>query len=63
MLYEFLYPLSDTFPLFNVFKYISFRTGGAILTSLIISFFLGPFLIRTLKIIQKEGQPIRKDGP
>ncbi len=63
MLYEFLYPLSDTFPLFNVFKYISFRTGGAILTSLIISFILGPFLIRTLKIIQKEGQPIRKDGP
>ncbi len=63
MLYEFLYPLSDSFPLFNVFKYITFRTGGAILTSLIISFILGPFLIRTLKIIQKEGQPIRKDGP
>ena len=63
MLYEFLYPLSDSFPLFNVFRYITFRTGGAILTSLIISFILGPFLIRTLKIIQKEGQPIRKDGP
>ena len=63
MLYEFLYPLSDSFPLFNVFRYITFRTGGAILTSLIISFILGPFLIRTLKIIQREGQPIRKDGP
>ena len=63
MLYEFLYPLSENFQIFNVFKYITFRTGGAILTSLIISFIFGPLLIQTLKNFQKEGQPIRIDGP
>ena len=63
MLHEYLYPFSDTFQIFNVFKYISFRTGGAILTALIISFILGPFLINFLRTFQKEGQPIRTDGP
>ena len=63
MLYEFLYPMSENFQIFNVFKYITFRTGGAILTSLIISFIFGPLLIQTLKNFQKEGQPIRIDGP
>ena len=47
----------------NVFRYITFRTGGAILTALIISFLLGPFLIQNLKKIQSIGQPIRDDGP
>ena len=63
MLYEFLYPLSENFQIFNVFKYITFRTGGAILTSLMLSFIFGPLLIQTLKNFQKEGQPIRIDGP
>jgi len=63
MLHEYLYPFSDAFQIFNVFKYISFRTGGAILTALIISFILGPFLINLLRTFQKEGQPIRTDGP
>ena len=63
MLHEYLYPFSDSFQIFNVFKYISFRTGGAILTALIISFILGPFLINLLRTFQKEGQPIRTDGP
>ena len=63
MLYEFLFPFAESFQFFNVFKYITFRTGGAILTALIISFVLGPFLIKTLKSLQKEGQPIRMDGP
>jgi phospho-N-acetylmuramoyl-pentapeptide-transferase len=63
MLYEFFYPLSENIQIFNVFKYITFRTGGAILTSLILSFILGPLLIQTLKNFQKEGQPIRIDGP
>ena len=53
----------DSFQPFNVFRYITFRTGGAILTSLLISFILGPFLIKKLKAFQTEGQPIRKDGP
>ena len=53
----------EFFQPFNVFRYITFRTGGAILTSLLISFILGPFLIKKLKAFQTEGQPIRKDGP
>lgn len=53
----------DYFQPLNVFRYITFRTGGAILTALIISFLLGPFLIKNLKKIQSIGQPIRDDGP
>ena len=58
MLYEFLFPFAENFQFFNVFKYITFRTGGAILTALIISFILGPFLIKTLRNFQKEGRKI-----
>ena len=53
----------EVFQPFNVFRYITFRTGGAILTALIISFILGPILIRKLRTYQKAGQPIRLDGP
>ncbi len=63
MLYYFLYPLATHFPALNLFKYITFRTGGAIFTSLIISFVLGPKVIGWLKSQQKYGQPIREDGP
>ena len=63
MLPEFLFPFSDQIQFFNLFKYISFRTGGAILTALMISFILGPKLIESLRKFQKEGQPIRLDGP
>lgn len=63
MLYNWLYPLADEFILFNVFKYLTFRSGGAVLTALLISFFIGPKCIRWLKAKQREGQPIREDGP
>jgi phospho-N-acetylmuramoyl-pentapeptide-transferase len=63
MLYYFLVPLADQFQPFNVFRYITFRTGGAIMTALIIAFVMGPPLIRWLKIKQGKGQPIREDGP
>jgi phospho-N-acetylmuramoyl-pentapeptide-transferase len=63
MLYYFLYPLAHDYIFFNLFRYITFRTGGAILTSLVISFCLGPKLISWLRWKQKEGQPIRNDGP
>ncbi|OJW50358.1 MAG: phospho-N-acetylmuramoyl-pentapeptide-transferase [Alphaproteobacteria bacterium 41-28] len=49
--------------LFNLFRYITFRTAGALLTSLLISFLCGPMLIRWLKSHQRRGQPIRDDGP
>jgi phospho-N-acetylmuramoyl-pentapeptide-transferase len=62
MLY-FLYPLSDQFQAFNLFRYITFRSGGAVLTALLISFIFGPRIIAWLKSKQGEGQPIRSDGP
>ena len=63
MLYNLLYPLADQVGVFNLFKYLTFRTGGAILTSLVLSFLAGPSLIRLLRVHQGQGQPIRADGP
>lgn len=63
MLYYLFAPLANEHALFNLFRYITFRTGGAILTSLVISFILGPTVINWLKSKQKKGQPIRDDGP
>ncbi|MBT3238685.1 MAG: phospho-N-acetylmuramoyl-pentapeptide-transferase [Rhodospirillaceae bacterium] len=63
MLYHLLFPFADQFPVFNVFRYLTFRTGGAMLTALVISFLLGPYLIEKLKSYQGGGQPIRDDGP
>lgn len=63
MLYNLLFPLAEYFQPFNLFKYLSFRAGGAIITSLIICLMIGPAVIRWLKAKQGEGQPIREDGP
>lgn len=63
MLYHLLYPLAVDFPVFNLFRYITFRTGGAVMTALVICFVIGPAMIAWLKKKQKEGQPIRDDGP
>jgi phospho-N-acetylmuramoyl-pentapeptide-transferase len=62
MLYHLLYSLHTTYGVFNVFRYISFRTLLAALMSLTISFVLGPILIRRLTE-NHIGQPIRTDGP
>ncbi len=63
MLFNLLFPLADQFGMFNLFRYITFRTGGAVLTALVVSFVVGPALIRWLRRRQGEGQPIREDGP
>ncbi len=63
MLYHLLAPLSDRFEPFNLFRYLTFRSGGAVVTSLFLSFALGPSVIAWLKKKQHEGQPIRTDGP
>ncbi len=63
MLFHFLYPLSDQFSALNVFRYLTFRTGGAVITALVLSFVFGPWLIRILRTRQNGGQPIRADGP
>ena len=62
MLYHLLFPLHESLTIFNVFRYVTFRTAGAILTALLISLLLGPMLIRKLHELQ-IGQSIRDDGP
>ncbi len=63
MLYSLLVPLSDEIPIFNVIRYITFRSGAATLTAMFVCFFFGPWIIRWLKSKQGAGQPIREDGP
>ncbi|MFZ1416606.1 MAG: phospho-N-acetylmuramoyl-pentapeptide-transferase [Defluviicoccus sp.] len=63
MLFHLLVPLADQFAAFNVFRYLTFRSGGAVMTALVLSFLAGPGLIRLLKSRQQGGQPIRDDGP
>ena len=62
MLYHLLYPLHTYFSVFNVFRYITFRTIYASLTAFFICFLLGPWVIRKLSAMQ-VGQYIRDDGP
>jgi phospho-N-acetylmuramoyl-pentapeptide-transferase len=62
MLYE-LVNFSDQIGALNVFKYITFRTGGAIFTALLFVMMFGPGIIDVLRIKQGKGQPIREDGP
>ena len=62
MLYWILYPLHDQFPLFNVFRYITFRSAYAMVTALLISFVLGPWLIQTLRRMQGKVA-VRIDTP
>jgi len=62
MLYHLLYSLHDTFAGFNVFRYITFRSAGAVLTALIVSFILAPSMIEWLRQL-KVGQHVRNDGP
>ncbi len=54
---------AGTFPILNVFRYITFRAGGATATALLFVFFFGPAAISWLRIKQGKGQPIRSDGP
>lgn len=62
MLYE-LVQFSDQVGPLNVFRYITFRTGGAIFTALLFVMLFGPGIIDLLRVKQGKGQPIREDGP
>ncbi|MGA8652818.1 MAG: phospho-N-acetylmuramoyl-pentapeptide-transferase [Xanthobacteraceae bacterium] len=62
MLY-WLIDLSDKITVLNVFRYITFRTGGAVITALLFVFLFGPSTIGRLRSLQGKGQPIRADGP
>jgi phospho-N-acetylmuramoyl-pentapeptide-transferase len=63
MIYNLLYPLADVFGPLNLFRYLTFRSIAAFLTALVLSFVIGGGLIRWLRSKQKQGQPIRDDGP
>ena len=62
MLY-WLADFSGTISAFNVFRYLTVRTGGALITALIFVFLFGPWIIDHLRVRQGKGQPIREDGP
>ena len=62
-MFYWLTELSDKVSFFNVFRYITFRTGGAIVTALVFVFLFGGPIIDLLRLKQGKGQPIRSDGP
>lgn len=62
MLYYLLLPLKDFVSGFNLFRYITFRAAWAAITALMISLFVGPYIIRKLQQYQ-IGEEIRADGP
>src|SRR5436190_526632 len=69
-MFYWLIELSNTVPgfgifrgLLNVFRYITFRTGGAMVTGALFVFLFGPWIIDHLRLRQGKGQPIRSDGP
>src|ERR1700750_521342 len=69
-MFYWLIDLSNTVPglgifrsFLNVFRYITFRTGGAMVTGALFVFLFGPWIIDHLRIRQGKGQPIRTDGP
>ncbi|MCP4206005.1 MAG: phospho-N-acetylmuramoyl-pentapeptide-transferase [Shimia sp.] len=62
-MFYWLTSLSDGGDFFNLFRYITFRAGGAFMTALIFGFIFGKPLINVLRRKQGKGQPIRDDGP
>ncbi len=62
-MFYWLTELAGTIPGINVFRYITFRTGGAMVTGALFVFMFGPWIIDHLRLAQGKGQPIRADGP
>src|SRR5213592_2932641 len=63
MLYHLLVPLAKDHILFNVFRYLTFRSFMALITGLVISLVIGPPLIQKLRELQHGGETIREDTP
>ncbi len=63
MLFSLARLLEPDFSAFNLFRYETFRSGAACLTALAASLLIGPVFIRWLRSVQRNGQPIRPDGP
>src|SRR6187402_1248958 len=62
-MFYWLIDFAGTIPALNVFRYITFRTGGAVVTGALFVFLFGPWIIDNLRLRQGKGQPIRADGP
>jgi phospho-N-acetylmuramoyl-pentapeptide-transferase len=62
-MFYWLVEIHTTIPALNVFRYITFRTGGAMATAALFVFLFGPWIIDHLRLRQGKGQPIRSDGP
>ena len=62
MLYHLLPGLADVHIVFNLFRFITFRAAGALVTSLMLAFVLGPMTIRALTRL-RVGQVVRSEGP
>ncbi len=62
MLYHFLVPLAEYHIVFNLFRFQTFRAAGAVVTAFLVAFYLGPPIIRRLRML-KVGQVIRTEGP
>lgn len=62
MFYHLFYPLSSEYSVFNVFRYITFRSAWAGITALVLCLLIAPYLIRFLQRLQ-IGEKIRDDGP
>ncbi|MGH7262588.1 MAG: phospho-N-acetylmuramoyl-pentapeptide-transferase [Candidatus Rokuibacteriota bacterium] len=63
MLYHLLVPFAKEHIVFNVFRYITFRTAMATVTALVLSFLVGPWLVKKLRARQAGGETIREDIP
>jgi phospho-N-acetylmuramoyl-pentapeptide-transferase len=63
MLYHFLVPLAKDHIVFNVFRYVTFRSFMALISALVISLVIGPWLIRRLRAMQHGAETIREDTP
>jgi phospho-N-acetylmuramoyl-pentapeptide-transferase len=63
MLYYFLVPLAKDHILFNVFRYLTFRSFMALITAVVISLVVGPWLIEKLRVMQHGGETLREDTP
>ena len=62
-MFYWLAEFSDYLSVLNVFRYITFRAAGAIVTAAVFVFLFGPRIIASLRARQGKGQPIRTDGP
>jgi phospho-N-acetylmuramoyl-pentapeptide-transferase len=62
LLYHFLVPLAEYHIVFNLFRFQTFRAAGALVTAFLVAFYLGPPIIRRLRIL-KVGQVVRREGP